>query len=59
MDPLVETLAGHLEAVATETLADRIHGGRPSPATTDGSTGQVELEAGPVELVLRRVGGDG
>ena len=59
VDPLVETLAGHLEAVATETLADRIHGGRPSPATTDGSTGQVELEAGPVELVLRRVGGDG
>ncbi len=56
IDPLPESIVGHLATVAVETLADATHAG-PPPADLPGSP--VELDAGTVRIALRRVGGDG
>jgi isoleucyl-tRNA synthetase len=56
VDPLPDAIAPFLEAVAGDTLADRIVAG-PAPAGLPATT--VELDAGPVRLALRRVEGRG
>jgi isoleucyl-tRNA synthetase len=52
LDPAV---AVHLASVAAETLAELAAGGPPSDATS----GQIALESGSVDIVLRRRPGDG
>jgi isoleucyl-tRNA synthetase len=56
VDPLPDAIVPFLEAVAGDTLADRIVAG-PAPAGLPATT--VELDAGPVRLALRRVEGRG
>ena len=56
LDPLPDAIQPFLDAVAVDTLADRIAAG-PAPAGSPSTV--VELDSGPVRLALRRVEGRG
>ncbi|MEZ0240430.1 MAG: hypothetical protein ACAH65_06500, partial [Chloroflexota bacterium] len=56
---LTEAVAAFLPAVALETLADLAEAGPAGAAAGDGLVrGQVELEAGPATITIRRIGAE-
>ena len=56
VEGLAPEVAGHLDAVALETLADAVRQG-PPPTATDNARAVVELASGSVAIALRRISG--